>query len=48
MIYDNLHKIPVNLCIDSVWVKNFNVIYEELPKNGIVSREKLLLPKWMG
>ncbi len=36
MIYDNLHKIPVNLCIDSVWVKNFNVIYEELPKNGTV------------
>lgn len=33
-IYEGLYKVPVVFNIDSLDVTNFNVVYEELPKNG--------------
>lgn len=34
LIYEGLHKMPVKFDIDSLDVRNFNVVYEELSKNG--------------
>lgn len=34
LIYEGLHKLPVKFDIDSLDVRNFNVEYEELAKNG--------------
>lgn len=34
LIYEGLHKMPVKFDIDSLDVRNFNVVYEELAKNG--------------
>jgi len=34
MIYENLQKAPLKLNIDNLDVKNFLVLYEELPKKG--------------
>ncbi|WP_080904321.1 hypothetical protein [Parabacteroides sp. Marseille-P3160] len=35
MIYEGLQKLPLKLNIADVNVQNFNVVYEELPKEGV-------------
>lgn len=36
LIYEGLHKLPIPFLIDSLNVKNFSVVYEELAKNGTI------------
>lgn len=37
LIYEKIQQLPVKLDIDSADVRNFSVLYEELPKNGTIT-----------
>lgn len=34
LIYEKIHELPVRLVVDSLDVRNFSVLYEEMPKKG--------------
>jgi len=37
LIYEKIQQLPIGLDIDTADVRNFSVLYEELPKNGTIT-----------